>query len=89
MTVLVRADTASPARYLAGSPSSATVTVRDDDVAGFSVSAAAAEVLEGAAVAVTVDTGGVTFAVSQSLWVSVAGSATPVDDFVLRDSNGS
>ena len=88
VTVLVRADTASPARYLAGSPSSATVTVRDDDVAGFSVSAAAAEVLEGAAVAVTVDTGGVTFAVSQSLWVSVAGSATPVDDFVLRDSNG-
>ena len=89
VTALVRADTASPARYLAGSPTSATVTVRDDDVAGFSVSAAAAEVLEGAAVAVTVHTGGVTFAVSQSLWVSVAGSsATPVDDFVLRDSNG-
>ena len=89
VTVLVRADTASPARYLAGSPNSATVTVRDDDVASFSVSAAAAEVLEGAAVAVTVHTGGVTFAVSQSLSVSVAGSsATPVDDFVLRDSNG-
>ena len=88
VTALVRADTSSPARYLAGSPNSATVTVRDDDVAGFSVFAAAAEVLEGAAVAVTVHTGGVTFAVSQSLWVSVAGSATPVDDFVLRDSNG-
>ena len=89
VTALVRADTSSPARYEAGSPNSATVTVRDDDVAGFSVFAAAAEVLEGAAVAVTVDTGGVTFAVSQSLSVSVAGSsATPVDDFVLRDSNG-
>ena len=89
VTALVRADTSSPARYLAGSPNSATVTVRDDDVAGFSVSAAAAEVLEGAAVAVTVHTGGVTFAVSQSLWVSVAGTATPTEDFVLADSNGS
>ena len=88
VTALVRADTSSPARYEAGSPNSATVTVRDNDVASFSVSAAAAEVLEGAAVAVTVHTGGVTFARPQSLSVDVAGTATPTADFVLADSNG-
>ena len=88
VTALVRADTASPARYEAGSPNSATVTVRDDDVASFSVSAGAPQVVEGTAVTVTVDSGGVTFAQPQSLSVNVAGSATVGDDFVLTDSNG-
>ena len=36
----------------------------------------------------TVNTGGVTFAQAQSLLVTVAGSATVGDDFVLRGSNG-
>ena len=47
VTALVTADTANPARYEAGSPNSATVTVRDDDVASFSVSAGAPQVVEG------------------------------------------
>ncbi len=88
VTALVRADTASPARYVTGSPNSAAVTVRDNDTADFSVSASAVEVVEGTEATVTVNTGGVTFAQSQSLLVTVAGSATVGDDFVLRGSNG-
>ena len=88
VAALVRADTASPARYVAGSPNRATVAVRDDDAALFSVSAGAGAVIEGAEVTVTVDTGGVTFAQAQSLSVGVAGSATVGDDFVLTDSDG-
>ena len=85
---LVRADTASPARYVTGSPNSATVAVRDDDAASFSVSASAAQVVEGTEVTVTVHTGGVTFAQPQRLSVDVAGSATAGDDFVLTDASG-
>ena len=88
VTVLVRADTARPARYVAGLPNSAAVTVRDNDRADFSVSASAVEVVEGTEVTVTVNTGGVTFARAQSLLVTVAGSATVGDDFVLRGSSG-
>ena len=88
VTALVRADTASPARYVAGSPNRAAVTVRDNDTADFSVSASAVEVVEGTEATVTVNTGGVTFARAQSLLVTVAGSATVGDDFVLRGSNG-
>ena len=88
VTALVRADTASPARYVAGSPNSATITVRDNDVAIFSVSAGAAQVVEGDTETVTVRTGGVTFAQAQSLSVNVSGSAALDDDFVLTDANG-
>ena len=88
VTALVRADTASPARYEAGSPNSATVTVRDNDAASFSVSAGAPQVVEGDTATVTVHAGGVTFAQAQSLSVNVAGSATLGDDFVLTGSNG-
>ena len=88
VTALVRADTASPARYEAGSPNRATVTVRDDDFASFTVSASADAVVEGTDIAVTVDPGGVTFAQAQTLSVNVAGSATVGDDFALTDSNG-
>ena len=88
VTALVRADTASPARYVAGSPNSAAVTVRDNDRADFSVSASAVEVVEGTEATVTVNTGRVTFAQPQSLLVTVAGSATVGDDFVLTGSNG-
>ena len=88
VTALVRADTASPARYVTGSPNRATVAVRDDDVARFSVSTEATAVVEGAEVKVTVGTGGVTFARAQSLSVSVAGSAAVGDDYVLTDSDG-
>ena len=88
VTALVRADTASPARYEAGSPNSATVAVRDDDTASFTVSLSASTVVEGTEATVTVDSGGVTFAQPQSLSVNVAGSAADGDDFVLTDSNG-
>ena len=88
VTALVLGDTASPARYVTGSSNSATVTVRDDDFASFTVSAGATQVVEGDAATVTVSTGGVTFAQAQTLTVNVAGSATLGDDFVLTDSNG-
>ena len=87
VTALVRADTASPARYVAGSSNRATVTVRDD-VASFTVSATVARVVEGTEMTVTVHTGGVTFARAQSLSVTLAGSATVGEDFVLTDASG-
>ncbi|WP_420623686.1 cadherin domain-containing protein [Candidatus Poriferisodalis sp.] len=89
VTALVRADTASPARYVTGSPNRATVAVRDDDVARFRVSAGVPAIVEGAEVTVTVDTVGVTFEQAQSLSMSAAGSAAVGDDFVLTDSDGS
>ncbi|WP_419553073.1 cadherin domain-containing protein [Candidatus Poriferisodalis sp.] len=88
VTALVRADTASPARYVTGSPNRATVAVWDNDVVRFGVSVGLPAIVEGAEVTVTVDTGGVTFAQAQSLSVSVAGSAAVGDDFVLTDSDG-
>ena len=58
VTALVLADSASPPRYVTGSTNSAAVTVRDDDVASFSVSAGATEVVEGAEETVTVSAAG-------------------------------
>ena len=76
VTAQVVADAADPPGYLAGSPNVAEVGVLSDDQASFSVTAEAAEVLEGDTVTVTVDTGGVTFAQPQPLTVEAAGTAT-------------
>ena len=88
VTAQVVADAADPPGYLAGSPNVASVGVLSDDQASFGVTAEAAEVLEGDTVTVTVDTGGVTFAQPQPLTVDVAGTATPMDDFVVTDAAG-
>ena len=88
VTAQVVADAADPPGYLAGSPNVAEVSVLSDDQASFSVTAEAAEVLEGDAVTVTVDTGGVTFAQPQPLTVDVAGTATVGDDYVVTDAGG-
>ncbi len=88
VTALVRADNASPRSYEPGSPNSATVTVDDDDVASFAVTAGASEVLEGDSVSVTITLSRVTFSEPQVLTVSVAGTATVADDFVVQDADG-
>ena len=88
VTAQVVADTADPPAYETGTESRANVTVLSDDVASFSVSASAIEVVEGGTVTVTVSTGGVTFARAQSLSVDVGGTATLGDDFVVTDVNG-
>ena len=88
VTALVLADRGNTPIYVTGPSNSAIVTVRDDDVASFSVSAGAARVVEGDTAVVTVHAGGVTFAQAQTLDVAVAGSATLGDDFVLTDANG-
>ena len=88
VTALVRADAASPARYVTGSANSATVTLRDDDFATLTVLASALQVVEGTEITVTVSTGGVTFAQPEILSLTVGGSATLGEDFVLTDSTG-
>ena len=88
VTAQVVADTADPPAYEIGRANRANVAVLSDDVASFSVSAGAAEVVEGDAVTVTVDAGGVTFARAQRLSVDVEGTATLGDDFVLTDTGG-
>ena len=88
VAALVLADRANPPAYVAGSPNRATVTVGDDDIASIGVSASTARLIEGATARVTVDFGAVTFAVPQVLSVTVGGSATAGDDFVLADAGG-
>ena len=88
VTAQVVADAADPPGYLAGSPNVAEVSVLSDDQASFSVTAEAAEVLEGDTVTVTVDAGGVTFAQPQPLTVEAAGTATVGDDYVVTDAGG-
>ena len=88
VAVRVLSSSAVTPTYEPGASNSATVTVRDDDFASFSVTASAARVVEGATATVTVDAGGVSFAQLQTLTVTVAGSADVDDDFVLADEQG-
>ena len=88
VAVRVLSSSAVPPTYEPGASNSATVTVRDDDFASFSVTASATRVVEGGTATVTVDAGGVSFAQPQTLTVTVAGSADVDDDFVLADEQG-
>ncbi len=66
--------------YVLGEDTSAAVTVTDDDVAVFAVSAAAEELDEGGATTLTVAiANGKTFAADQSIALSVSGSASASD----------
>ena len=85
VTALILGSTSSPPGYLTSTINSATVTVNDNDVAAFTLSASNEEVAEGAAVTVTIVADGVTFAGPQTIALTLGGTATPVDDFTLVD----
>ena len=83
VTALVRGSTSNPPLYLTHAANSATVNVNDNDVAAFTLSADAADVVEGGTVRLTVTADGVTFAEPQTITLTPGGTATPVDDFTL------
>ena len=83
VTLLIRGSTSNPPVYLTATVNAATVTVDDNDVAAFTLSASAEEVAEGSTVAVTIAADRVTFAEAQTLTLTLAGPATPGDDFTL------
>ena len=88
VTALVRASTSNPPVYLTGAANHATVTVNDNDIAAFTLSAAATEVGEGDKVHITIEADGVTFAAPQTLALSLAGSATAGEDFSVSNDRG-
>ncbi len=66
--------------YTLGEAVAATVAVADDDVAAWTVTAAPAELVEGASATLTVSTGtGVTFATERTLALSVTGEVSESD----------
>ena len=83
VTLLIRGSTSNPPVYLTRGVNAATVAVNDNDVAAFTLSADAGEVVEGGTVTVTIAADGVTFAEAQTLALTLAGTATPGDDFSL------
>ncbi len=85
VTALILGSTSNPPVYLTEPPNNATVTVNDNDVAAFTLSASNEEVAEGATVTVTIVADGVTFAGPQTITLTPGGTATPVDDFTLVD----
>ena len=88
VTALVRGSTSNPPLYLTRAANSATLNVNDNDVAAFTLSADAADVVEGGTVRLTVTADGVTFAEPQAIALTLGGTATAVDDFTLSDGNG-
>ena len=88
VTALVRGSTSNPPLYLTRAANSATVNVNDNDVAAFTLSADAADVVEGGTVRLTVTADGVTFAEPQTITLTPGGTATPVDDFTLSAGGG-
>ena len=85
VTALIRGSTANPPVYLTGAINSATVTVVDDDVAAFTLSASSGEVAEGGTVTLTVTADAITFAEPQTITLTLGGTATPTADFTLSD----
>ena len=85
VTALIQGSTANPPVYLTGAINSATVTVVDDDVAAFTLSASSGEVAEGGTVTLTVTADAITFAEPQTITLTLGGTATPTADFTLSD----
>ncbi len=83
VTLVLLGSTSNPPVYLTRGVNAATVAVNDNDVAAFTLSADAEEVAEGGTVTVTIATDGVNFAEAQTLALTLAGMATPGDDFTL------
>ncbi len=85
---MVLADRNTPPSYVVGSANLATGTVNDNDVPAFRVSSSSAELPEGRSASVAVETVGVTFADDQSLTLTIAGTATPGQDFTVGAPDG-
>ena len=85
VTALIQGSTTNPPVYLTSAINSATVTVNDNDVAAFTLSASSEEVAEGGTVQLTITADGVTFAGPQTITLTLDGTATPADDFTLSD----
>ena len=76
----VTATIAASSNYAAGTPSSASVSVLDNDSAAFSATANPTSIEEGSNSTFTVDiTNGVTFAEAQSISLSTSGTASTSD----------
>ena len=88
VTALIQGSTANPPVYLTGAINSATVTVNDNDVAAFTLSASSEEVAEGGTVTLAVAADEVTFAEPQVIALTLGGTATPGDDFTLAGPDG-
>ena len=80
---VVAATLTAGSGYAVARPATAEVTVADDDVAAFSVTASPASLAEGAASTLTVSTGGATFATAQSIELSVVAGTAAADDYGL------
>ena len=76
---VVTATVLSGSGYTVSSPSSADVSVADDDVPSFSVSANPGLIDEGGSSTLTVSTGGATFAAPQTISLSSGGTASGAD----------
>ena len=88
VTALIQGSTTNPPVYLTGAINSATVTVNDNDVAAFTLSASSEEVAEGGTAPLTITADGVTFAEPQVIALTLGGTATPGDDFTLAGPDG-
>ena len=88
VTALVRASTSNPPVYLTGAANHDMVTVNDNDVAAFTLSADATEVGEGGQVRITITADGVTFAAPQTLTFTLGGTTTAEEDFSLSNDRG-
>ena len=88
VTALVLGSRSNPPVYLTGVTNVATVTVSDNDVAAFTLEASAEEVAEGGAVTVTITVDNVTFAEPQAITLTLGGTATHGDDFILAGPDG-
>ena len=77
---IVTATVMEATGYAVGQPSSATVTVEDDDAATFTVSATPETIAEGESATVTVTiSNGVAFAKDQTVTLALSGSASSAD----------
>ena len=83
LRVYVYGSSANPPKYLTTAQNRATVTIDDNDVASFTVTASAEQLTEGQSLVLTVDTGGVTFPANQDIELQLGGSATARDDYLL------
>ncbi|MYA49425.1 MAG: hypothetical protein F4Y25_01545, partial [Chloroflexi bacterium] len=83
VAVYLLGSSANPPTYLTTAANRASVTVDDNDVPNFTVTASAEELTEGQSLTLTVDTGGVTFADAEEIELRLGGSATPAVDYTL------
>ena len=80
---VVTATVLSGGGYTVSGQSSADVTVTDDDAASFALAVQPSSIDEGGSSTLTVSTGGVTFADTQTIDLAVASGTAAADDYAL------